>query len=237
MKKFLHNLFPEGRLKLVAWLALLFAVLLWLFPEVKPLPTPQNRASVVSIYNENSVKENLFEITLLGDSSPLFLPTNLNFAPPKFELPRAGGEFINAKKESPMEAMKTFEVSFALRGGSEIPMSFFLKNQAFTSFMRVDASVASQNQNPLMTIMLTDTGKTVYSSHIEVDFDTKGTLWSPMKMTIAVAEDGSISPPLVTSISGIEELDLAFENYVKNNIAKILAGSDKGGFYEVTFSP
>ena len=59
-----------------------------------------------------------------------------------------------------------------------------------------------------------------------------------VKMTLAVAEDGSISPPLVTSVSGIEELDLAFENYLKSNINKILLEKDEnGGFYEVVFSP
>lgn len=226
---------------MAAWLFLPFILLLLFSPKINvSLPKPENKASAISIYDESSVRENLFEITLLGDSTPLFLPTGLNFGVPKFGLPHSGSELANTKKESPMEAMKTFEVSFSLRGGYEMPTGFFLKNLSFSNFMRSDlkAADAAQNSGAQMTVVSANTGKVVHSSHIDVGVDAGGALWSPVKMTLAVAEDGSISPPLVTSVSGIEELDLAFENYLKSNINKILLEKDEnGGFYEVVFSP
>lgn len=241
MRNFLKGCFPKNRLKIAGWLSLPFALLLLFFPKIDvSLPKPENKAPMISVYDESSVRENLFEITLLGDSSPLFLPTSLNFGVPEFDLPHSESELANTKKESPMEAMKTFEVSFSLRGGYEIPAAFFLKNLAFSNFMRADLKPAdaSLNSDALMTIISANTGKIVHSSRIDAGVESNGALWSPVKMTIAVAEDGSISPPLVTSVSGIEELDLAFENYLKNNINKLLLEKDEeGGFYEVVFSP
>lgn len=241
MKNFFASCFSEERLKIAGWLFLPFIVLLLLFPKTDlSLPKPENKVSAISAYDENSVRENLFEITLLGDSSPLFLPTSLNFGVPESDLPQSGSKLANTKKESPMEAMKTFEVSFSLRGGYEIPTGFFLKNLSFSNFMRSDLKPvdAARNSGALMTIVSANTGEIVHSSHIDVGVDSDGALWSPVKMTLAVAEDGSVSPPLITSVSGIEELDFAFENYLRNNLNKILWEKDeKGGFYEVIFSP
>ncbi|MBR4597577.1 MAG: hypothetical protein IKO42_04170, partial [Opitutales bacterium] len=181
--------------------------------------------------------DKVFELAQLNDSAPLFLPTTLNYGVPVFELPRAGGEFANQTKESPMEAMKAFEVSFSLKGGYEIPMEFFVRNHAFSHFMRADSDDffdSSSYADARMEILSLGDGKVVLRALADIDFDAGGELWSPVEITLVVAKDGSISPPLVASVSGIEALDEAFVKYLNSNARKLHLPE---GAYLITFSP
>ena len=216
--------------------AAVFIALILLFPKAEKLP--EFKAKPTSLCADcGSLHEKLFELALLNDSEPLFLPTLLNYGVPSFEPPHAGNEFANTKNESPMEAMKMFEVSFSLKGGYEIPMEFFVRNHAFSNFMREDSGdVFGGESQPdaRMEILSLGEGKIVRRGLADIDFDADSELWSPVEITLIVAKDGSVSPPLVSSVSGIEELDAAVVKYLNSNARKWRLPE---GAYLITFSP
>ena len=85
-----------------------------------------------------------------------------------------------------------------------------------------------------MEILSLGDGKVVLRALADIDFDAGGELWSPVEITLVVAKDGSISPPLVASVSGIEALDEAFVKYLNSNARKLHLPE---GAYLITFSP
>lgn len=234
MAEFLKRRISKAFVYRASALALVFLALVLAFPKTKPLPKYEAEKPTIYV---GDVSDKMFELARLNDSEPLFLPTNLNFGAPVFELPRSGGEFANASRESPMEAMKTFEVSFSLKGSQAIPMEFFAHNRAFADFMRVDSGAMFSDANAAdaqMEIFSAGEGRVVGSASADLDFDTGGQLWSPVKITLVVAEDGAISPPLIASGSGLEDLDAAIVSYLKKNIHTFRL---KQGMYVITFSP
>ena len=209
-------------------------------PALKPPP----RGVRVSLTSNPSLRDE----AEIFDPTPLFLPTKLNAAPKPIELREPGSTF---RDFGPVFGFAEVELKFDSlslpkpvgpppdpRAEPGAVLALPAPGALALGFGRSDTPVAAlPARGARVEIVSTGTGRRVSVPALpESDLPPNvGRPWQPMEFIAAVDAAGLVGPLVPTARSGIEEVDVFFQNY----LARTLRVGERlaPGFYRIRVGP
>lgn len=180
----------------------------------------------------------------IRDPAPLFLPTRFNADPIDLAPPKPGARFLDedAAQLNFTENDPQFHLPIAIPAPhkpsetlAEVPGTLALGlGETMASVRPSDAHAAS------LQVFAATTGASVLGATLGVDarpppgsVETKP--WHPLEFLAAVDAAGLVGPPVLTSSSGLEEVDNFFRSYLAERFH--LGERLTPGFYRIVIGP
>jgi hypothetical protein len=232
---------PKGRWGTAVGGAVLIAALtLMLFRSPQPLPPEPATAATgrgVALVKEGD--RTVADESVLLDPTPLFLPTKWNATPREVRAPEMGGRFQAFDKR--IFTFQDNELKLKLPLPVEVPKSPMeavaddVRSAALSGFGRTDRPlIPVEARGAFLEVVASATGRKVLTQPLAVTAPGKGN-WRPMELMANVSAAGLVGPPVVTSSSGVEEVDAFFTNYLARTLR---IGERLGpGFYRISIGP
>lgn len=191
----------------------------------------------------------LSDETLLRDPTPLFLPTEMNAAQKKMPEIELGRSFLDketpnwtfAESELKLNAMLPPLVGLeGKRADNLAPLDVLTADTPgplLMGFGRVDLPAnALPARGGRVEVVAAGSGLSVLTQELDpAARPPSAATWQPLEMLAAVDAAGLMGPLVVTARSGVDEVDLYFQNYVARTlkIGERLAP----GFYRISVGP
>lgn len=216
------------------------ASLLALFRSPKPLPN-EPVPSVEPAKSVALVKDKAVADESLLDPTPLFLPTKWNATPGEVRPPEMGGRF--QRFDNPIFTFLDTELKLKLPMPLDVPKTPMeavaedVRSAALSGLGRTDQTVTPlEARGAFLEIVASGTGRKVLAQPLAVTVPGKGRgNWQPLELTANVNAAGLVGPPMVTSSSGVDEVDAFFTNYLARTLR---IGERLGpGFYRISIGP
>ncbi|MCX6956888.1 MAG: hypothetical protein NTV51_32590 [Verrucomicrobia bacterium] len=220
--------------------AVVGALMLMLFRGVGGAPLAPAKAPprpTVTVVSQRDVAVN--DESVLLDPMPLFLPTKWNATQREIPAPEPGGRFQGY--DTPRLAFAENELKLGLSDPISVPagpakaVTEDAVAAPLVGFGRLDTPVvAPKARGAFVEIVEASTGRTVWSDQIVEAPEGKG-LWQPLEFMARVDPAGLVGPLVVTTRSGVEEVDGFFAKY----LARTLRVGERlaPGFYRISVGP
>lgn len=175
----------------------------------------------------------------LLDPTPLFLPTKWNATQREVPPPEPGGRFQGF--DTPRFVFAENELKLGLRPPIAVPsgpaeaVTADAVSTVLAGFGRSDTPVAApERRGAFVEVVDAGTGRPVWSQPVTEAPAVKGT-WQPVEFMARVDPAGLVGPLVVTTRSGVEEVDSFFAKYLARTlrIGERLAP----GFYRISVGP
>jgi len=217
------------------WIAIAVAVVLVVLVVLaiarvrlpKPLAatTPVSKLASVAIARADNegASAALLQQVALYDPMPLFLPTEKNSSDPALpaQLRREPGNVF--KTISPQLTFREYEMNIELPAPVAVPkdplgaLSTGETTNPFFTFGRINYPYSPLAKRlAFVEVLQAKSGRTVLATPLNAGPENilPAVEWQPLEMMVAVEATGLIGAPMVTSGSGIEEVDDYFRAFV-----------------------
>ncbi len=177
--------------------------------------------------------------TVLLDPTPLFLPTKWNATQKEITPPEAGGRFQGY--DAPKFSFRENELKVGLPAPIKVPagpaeaVAADAPMSVLVGFGRTEGpSVTQTPRGAFVEIVAATNGRRMLAQSIPTAPTAKG-VWQPVEFLAGVDAAGLVGPLVVTSRSGLEEVDGYFASYLTKTmrIGERLAP----GFYRICVGP
>jgi len=232
--------------------AVVLAAMLLLFrgPEIAPVPTVAPKGPIVRFVKPDGKDAALDEEAIMGDTTPLFLPTALNATMPAQLRREAGNALLDRE---------TTRFSFSETGLSlarDLPPAVTLNGKPLAEASPNDALSASAAGGPMLLglgrvdlprtslpkrgafieIVAANTGRQVLAQALPLEArPPTERAWQPIEFLAAVEAAGLVRPPVVIEGSRVEEVDAHFRKYLAQRFR--IGERLPPGFYRIVVGP
>lgn len=211
-----------------------------LFREPATLRTPPEKFRVkrtVTLVNDKD--KALSDESILLDPTPLFLPTRWNATQREISPREPGGIFQGY--DTPKHSFEENDLKLSLPAPIPVPTGVAEAVMAeapaipLVGFGRLDQPVVRpQSRGGYVEIVAAASGRQVLAQSI-VGGPPVSDPWQPIEFVAAVDAAGLIGPLVVTTRSGLEEVDSFFSNYLVRTLR--LGSRLEPGFYRIYVGP
>jgi len=233
---------PIGERASRAWIAVSIAgvIVLALVAYLVRLPDPQRlpgREAQKPTFG--LVDRVVIRGTMLRDPTPLFLPTEFNSSSKPYVPPEPGGEFGGF---APKYAFGESDLRLHLPAASAVPESpaQALADEPpgapFLGFGRADMNVEPlAPRGAYVEIADAGSGRKVFGEPVLGAHPPSSAPWMPIEFMAAVDASGLVGPLVLTTHSGVAEVDAYFGRYLTEilRVGQRLAP----GFYRISVGP
>lgn len=233
---------PVGEHTSRAWVAasiagvIVLAVVAYLIrlPDGRPTPSREARKPAFSLVDRVVIRG-----TMLRDPTPLFLPTEFNSSSKPYVPPEPGSAFGGF---SPKYAFGELELRLHLPAASTVPespaegLADEPPGAPFLGFGRTDLNVEPlAPRGAYVEISDAGSGRKVFGEPVFGAHPPSSAPWRPIEFMAAVDASGLVGPLVLTTHSGVAEVDAYFGRYLADvvRVGQRLAP----GFYRISVGP
>ena len=172
------------------------------------------------------------------DKTPLFLPTEWNTAQKEVILPPSGGAFSDyAPKYAYDEAeLKSLKPTAPIALSVADALSLAPPGPALLGFGRSEIkTMVLEKRGAFVEILRANGGQTVLGKMLTEAEPPMAAVWGPLEFLATVDATGLTGPLVLTTRSGIEDVDAYFQKYLTQ---KLRVGALLGpGLYRICIGP
>jgi hypothetical protein len=157
----------------------------------------------------------------LLDKTPLFLPTEWNTAHKEVVLPQSGGAFGDyppkfAYDETELRSLKSSVITvFSVKDALTLPSP----GPALLGFGRSDVTPPGlESRGAFVEVVQANGGQKVFVKGLVGARPPTTAVWGPLEFLATVDAAGLTGPLVLTTRSGVEEVDVYFQKYLTQNL-------------------